>query len=269
VAPTPIIVQKIRQDSDGNGLHGWSWTCPGCGSWLPSYRAVTAGAIDVALGRAKNVAVFFFDRVSRGAVRLAKEARSAGALVVFEPSANGSDGLMDDAVRLSHIVKYSHTRAASISPITARSRPPLEVVTHGGKGLKYRGTLRALKTTQWRKLKAFPVKRVIDPAGAGDWCTAGLIHVLGQSGSKGFTAVARRRVEDALFIGQALAAWNCGFYGARGGMGSTDRRALGKTIAAILKSGTGPLKESGASERARKVLRQICPKCRSQKKKPK
>ena len=37
---TPVIVQRIRQDGRGHGLHYFSFRCPRCGSRLPSYRPV-------------------------------------------------------------------------------------------------------------------------------------------------------------------------------------------------------------------------------------
>jgi fructokinase len=41
---------------------------------------------------------------------------------------------------------------------------------------------------------------------------------LGREGAEGFQAFSPAIVEAGLRFGQALAAWNCGFAGARGGM---------------------------------------------------
>jgi hypothetical protein len=44
----------------------------------------------------------------------------------------------------------------------------------------------------------------------------GLLHVLGQKGEKGLSAARKVDVERGLRLGQALAALNCGYEGARG-----------------------------------------------------
>ncbi len=41
-ARTPVIVQRMRKDSDGRPYHTFSFSCPSCGRRLPSYQAVPA-----------------------------------------------------------------------------------------------------------------------------------------------------------------------------------------------------------------------------------
>jgi fructokinase len=57
---------------------------------------------------------------------------------------------------------------------------------------------------------------MMDAAGAGDWCSVGLLHVLAQKGAQGLVAAQKGDVERALRLGQALAGLSCGFEGARG-----------------------------------------------------
>lgn len=59
---------------------------------------------------------------------------------------------------------------------------------------------------------------VIDAAGCGDWLTAAFVNEVGRSGLVGFTGLSRSELRAGLAIGQASAAWNCHFEGARGGM---------------------------------------------------
>lgn len=49
------------------------------------------------IGRLPAAEVFFFDRVSRGALQLAKASSERGAVVVFEPSGVGDPNLFREA----------------------------------------------------------------------------------------------------------------------------------------------------------------------------
>jgi len=75
---------------------------------------------------------------------------------------------------------------------------------------------------------------VADTAGAGDWCTAGIIHLLGRKGLAGMAAMEQGDIERAISFGQALAAWNCAYEGARGGMYAVGRSSFEAAINHIL-----------------------------------
>jgi fructokinase len=70
---TPIIIQEIRRGSDGSPTHRFSWSCPRCGNWLPSFRAVTRDAAETVAPSLKNSAVLFMDRLSRDRIELGGE----------------------------------------------------------------------------------------------------------------------------------------------------------------------------------------------------
>src|SRR5260370_26551707 len=80
---TPIVVQHIRSDDSGNGVHRFSLHCPHCGTWLPTYQAVPARVIRGLTSRVPNSRVVFLDRPSRGSLLLAEHYRQNGALVFF------------------------------------------------------------------------------------------------------------------------------------------------------------------------------------------
>ena len=67
-------------------------------------------------------------------------------------------------------------------------------------------------------MPAYPVVDMVDEAGAGDWCTAGIISALGQKGATTFWQTEPQQLEQALMLGQAMAAVNCNFPSARGAM---------------------------------------------------
>ena len=215
---TPIIVQEIRRGRDGRPKHRFSWACPHCGEWLPSFKAVTVNAVEAIKPALAGSSVFFLDRLSRATVTLAEEASARGAVVVFEPSGKATDKLMAEAIALAHIVKYADERLNGLDGVMAEDAATLlEVQTLGEQGLRYRHRLDGL-LSDWVKLSAIPAPRLADTCGSGDWCTAGLVAKAAAGGSLGLRACGAAGLHAALRYGQALAAWNCGFEGARGGM---------------------------------------------------
>ena len=234
-AHTPMIVQEIRRRRDGRTDHRFSWLCPHCGTWLPPFKAITVDAVEKVKPALAGASVFFLDRLSRGALELATEASARGALVVFEPSSKSTDKLLAEAIKLAHVVKYADHRLAGIHGVMADggSAVLLEVQTLGDQGLRYRHRLRR-GTFRWMYLKAIPAPRLADTCGAGDWCTAGLIAKAAAGGQEGFRRVGARGVRAALRYGQALAAWNCGFEGARGGMYTVPKQLFKRQIVSLL-----------------------------------
>ncbi|MEX2374767.1 MAG: PfkB family carbohydrate kinase, partial [Dehalococcoidia bacterium] len=231
-APTPVFVQTIRQDRSGKVSHRFSTNCPACGAWLPSYRPVTAAAARQVLatleedGADMRQAVFFFDRASRGALVLAQWFKDKGALIVFEPAGKGEPRLFAEAVAVADILKYSAERVSVETRSACASSPPLlEIETRAAEGLRYRSHITG---TAWRHLGSAPAPRVVDTAGAGDWCTAGLLFALGCS-SEALSAHQPEALEHALRVGQSLAALACGHEGARGLMAAVSRSDLLKS----------------------------------------
>ncbi|WP_081448434.1 PfkB family carbohydrate kinase [Fulvimarina pelagi] len=215
---TPIIVQEIRRGRDGRPRHRFSWACPHCGEWLPSFKAVTVSAVEAIKPALAGASVFFLDRLSRATLTLAAEASARGAVVVFEPSGKSNDKLMAEAIALAHVVKYADERLAGVDGVMAEGSATLvEVQTLGEQGLNYRHRLDD-SVSDWTRLSAIPAVRLTDTCGSGDWCTAGLIAGAAAGGQGGLRRIGAGGVKSALRYGQALAAWNCGFEGARGGM---------------------------------------------------
>jgi fructokinase len=112
-----------------------------------------------------------------------------------------------------------------------------------------------------------PIKgaRVVDTAGAGDWCTAGLLAHIGTGGAVGFDEVTRDEIRAALHYGQALSAWNCEFEGARGGMYERTPREFASAIEAIVNGAADPTVTAVEAE-AHDALDDLCPSCPGPKK---
>ena len=234
---TPVFVHRIGRTADGEAVHSFSRRCPGCGGMLPGYKAPTAAAIEQILPAIPKPEVFFFDRASRGSLLLAKHCAAQSALVVFEPSGLGEPHLFREAVQVSHVLKYSHERLSEAEELLADCAVPLQIETLGKHGLHYRSRLRRAGSNGWRALKAFPAEQIRDTSGAGDWCTAGILHRLAQGGCGGFFATSRDEMTEAFRFGQALSAWICRFEGARGGMYQRTRQEFVEEVEAIMANG--------------------------------
>ena len=134
---TPIIVQEIRRARDGSPRHRFIWACPSCGKRLPAFKPITRASVESISPYLEGTSVFFFDRLSRGSLTLAKQASDDGAVVIFEPSGKGNLNLFEEAVQLSHIVKYSNQRLARIEGAMAtNSNTLVEIQTLGASGLQ-------------------------------------------------------------------------------------------------------------------------------------
>ena len=261
-APTtnsPIVVHRIRRAKDGRSRHGFSWLCPYCGKWLPAFRPITVDAVERIKPVLDGTSVFFLDRLSRATLILAAEASARGALVVFEPSGRGKDRLMAEALTIAHVVKYADNRLTDVHGVMGdASATLLEIQTHGVQGLRYRHRL-GRGTSKWMHLKAVVAPKLVDACGSGDWCTAGLIAKAAIGGQEGLRRAGARGVRSALRYGQAMAAWNCGFEGARGGMYAVSRDVFAKQVSGLLKGRLDRVAHVSAEEAPTEMV--ICPAC--------
>jgi len=217
---TPVIVQHIR-NKDGVPTHSFSRKCPCCGAIMPWYKAIRVVDVETLTPKFPKYQVYFFDRTSRGAVTLAERAKENGALVFFEPSTSSEPRLLDEALQLAHIVKLSSDRISGNEVVLASPHPKLIIETQGSSGLRFRFNGSAGNhggTKKWHKMDAVPATVLKDSAGAGDWCTAGIIYMIGGLGAKGLESLTLNEVREAVKVGQAMATWACGFVGPRGGM---------------------------------------------------
>lgn len=263
---TPIVVEKIRTRVPGEPRHRFVWTCPNCGAWLPGYQAILANEAKKLVRRMPAPTVFFFDRVSRGALELARASSARGALVVFEPSGVRDERLFHEAVQISDVVKYSHERLGHLRNGAKYPPSDLEIETLGSDGLRYRRRDGLRAATPWREMAAYSIHELRDAAGAGDWCTAGVIHSLAAEGAKRLREVSGERIEGALRLGQALAALKCRYEGARGPMYGLSKKQLEAAVRGIM-LGESPtcMDEEMDDSSLWNLLKAICPSCDARK----
>ena len=233
-ANTPIIVQQIQRKRDGTPTHSFSWACPRCGKRLPSFQPVTRTVVEAIAPDLERAQVFFMDRLSRGILDLAALAAKSGALIMYEPSGVAAQRLQKEAIALAHIVKYAETRLAQVDDLwSSGTATMIEIQTLGDRGLRYRHKL-GRKRSGWPPLPAINAPRLVDTCGSGDWCSAGFLAEAFRLQLAGLQELKPVQLTQALQYGQALAAWNCGFEGARGGMYASTKSAFEKQIAELL-----------------------------------
>lgn len=265
---TPIIVQRLLVARDGQPTHRFYWTCPNCGSWLPRYSPIRLKDINHICEWTPSMDCFYFDRVNPASLRLAEAAKQRGALIVFEPTSIKDDPAISRAIGLCDILKYSNEKVSNSPKLAYESQAKLVVETLGAEGLRFR-LRKNDKCGPWKLLPAFLVRNLKDTAGAGDWCTAGLIHMIATPETP-LNSISEKKVTDALRYGQALSALNCGFEGARGVMYGIKKSNFNIEVQLILdrEEASIPIVES-FSIGVKKKAQCICPACQIKKKKKK
>ena len=211
-APAPVFIERLITGDDGAVTHRFERFCPLCGGHLPRHQAVTRNALGPVLDTLGAWDVVYIDRPSAAAVLLAREARAAGLLVVFEPSARGTPAHLAAIASDAHVVKYSSERLTREDrDLICAVAPAVEIETLAAQGLRYRRGSGA-----WQALAPVTV-HADDTAGAGDWTTAGLLLGLAECGHP-IQCLGANALRDTLSFAQALAAWSCRFRGPRGAM---------------------------------------------------
>jgi len=239
----------------GRRSHRFTMTCPECGQWLPRFRPFIRSDASDAIARINRPpTIFFFDRVSPAINSLARWALDAGALIMFEPSSYSDDAHFRTAIELSHVLKFSHERLGHVRDFGDNPHPAIVIETLGADGLRIRWHGR------WTTFNSFTAPRFVDAAGAGDWCSAGFLHVVGQNSAAGLTELRKPLIERAVRTGQALSAVNCGYEGARGAMEILTREKAAK-ILRLLAGGEGALPEGAhtlSTARKRALICDVC-----------
>jgi fructokinase len=229
---------------------------------MPGYRPVLAADVEDVAGAVPAHSVFYFDRVAAGTLELARRSREQGALVVFEPSGIKNEETFVECLRAAHVLKYSHERLASLDHLVSQTRVPMEVRTLGAAGLQFR-VRRSGRLGAWRQLAALDAPSLRDAAGSGDWCTAGFISKLMGEANAADALEDVETVGAALRYGQALAALNCAYDGARGLMYATSRTTAEKAAAQVLGSGRPRLPNAAAADPPPRASEASCIVCTS------
>jgi fructokinase len=260
VTPTPIVLERIARSENGVPKHRFLWNCPDCGAYFPPYRAVLRSQLDLIQENVDKPHVFFTDRVSRSTVELARHFRTKGSMVYFEPSGTGDPKLFREMLKHSTVLKYSAQRARSFSDLLRVHNALLEIETFGEDGVRFR---MRRNFASWHSLPAYEVA-IKDTAGSGDWTTVGLLSALFQNGKSNLATATRSDIATALEHGQAMAALNCEFEGARGAMYQLTRTRFLEAVGKIEAKAPSTRKERKISLSHDVSTSAICPSCNHQ-----
>ena len=255
IVSTPIVIQRFVAQTDGGRRHRYSLSCPDCGKWLPRFRATTLHQIEPLLESINRTKAYYFDRVTAASLKAATAAARIGALVVFEPSALGDEGAFQRAVDICDVLKYSNEQLGHVPDLAEATHPRIVIETLGADGLRVRWRKR------WSRLPAFEAPLFKDAAGSGDWCTAGLIYAVGAKGRAGLAVLQKADIERGLRFGQALAALNCGFEGARGLMSAKRPEAINRALQALREKAVPPRNWADSGGKLEPAPQKICELC--------
>jgi len=259
---TPIVIERIKKLKTGKLNHKFEWVCPFCGSKLPHYRPLQQKDTSLIVDTLPKSDVFYFDRISKSTLDIATHLKEKGSIIFFEPSSLKKSELFEKCISISDIVKYSDERIENI-PADRNYHIPLEIQTLGEKGIRFRQSSVKSGMNKWTTLDSYKIDSFVDSTGAGDWCTAGIICKLGRLGIYELKKASKTQIKQALNYGQALAALNCNFEGARGLMYSNLSRAeIEKIIQKIVnKEGITKNFENHNNENPRLSKKVICKNC--------
>ena len=229
---TPGIVELIN--GTATGTHRFTNRCPACATVLPKQAVVSQRQVKARVKSIKQFNAFFFDRATSSTLLLAKAAREAGLLIVFEPPHFPRGTMSLQAARLSDIVKTSRSpgnreRNAQFQPDAATR---FLVETLGSQGVRVRHRSGS-GWADWHEIPSLSAPRVKDTAGAGDWMTAGVLaSTLTQKGDIGIDTLL-----ESVRYGQRLSAISIAFDGPAGAL-----TALGSSTIENVASGDGPIR---------------------------
>lgn len=212
---TPIIIHRIKKDKNGKPIHRFEFRDPETGSWLPQLKPITKNVAADVLQDKVVPEVFYFDRLNPGTFDLAQSLKTQGTIICFEPTSIKDKDQFEQFLGVTDILKYSHERIPDYKTIFRSPRCFLEVETRGKDGLLFRSKKHS-DPDHWHAISGFVLDEIEDAAGAGDWCTAGIIHLLCSHGKGTLYKTGVKRLYEALQFGSALGAMNCFYDGARG-----------------------------------------------------
>lgn len=221
---TSIIIHRILKNKKNQSVHRFEFRNPNTGAWFPGYKPFLSKEVPELIKKMPAPNIYYFDRINRAAIDLAREAKNQGAVVFFEPSSIGDPRLFEQCLQTTDIIKFSNERIPDYKTQFKRSKVYLEIETLGKEGLNFRCT--KSRSSKWTLIKPFIVSDLTDSAGAGDWTTAGIIDSLCREGFSKFKRNSNRQIKMGLQRGQILGALNCFFDGARGIMYNIEKSAF-------------------------------------------
>lgn len=249
---TPGIVEIIRRTRDGG--HRFTHKCPLCGVRLPKGAVISKRRAEVEAKRMSEFQAYFFDRATDATLFLARAARDAGLVVMFEPPSFPRTRRALYATELSDIVKISHSPSKPPLNWTLVQGGPARLVieTLGAGGVRFAHRSK-LAWSRWKEIPSLSPVNIRDTAGAGDWLTAGLLtRLLPQANSH---TIDPHMVVASIEYGQRLSAISISFDGPGGAL-----QELGAAEIIRVANTSGPVSGFSTTQRIRSSQSNSLPK---------
>ena len=260
---TPAVAQEILHSAPGR--HRFTLRCPSCDRPFPRSSGISLATAEAVEDKLRQSQCLFLDRATPASLRLADLATSTGLLVMFEANHIRPSSRNSAAAELSHVVKYSNDVDRETQRWLPRADARTEVIvqTLGADGAKYRLRQADRSWGDWVRVPCIIAQLIEDTAGAGDWCSSGILHDL-------LRARLRRRfteesIERALQFGQALAAMSVSFRGPQGLLNQANGTEIRAMARAAARSGKARIPVPSANqahpETRRTRIQAACPTC--------
>jgi len=232
---TPRIVERLCSNGE-YAKHVFLMRCPSCNTYLPRFRSPRMEFVDKVYKASGKPAVYFFDKVTPSSLKLARQYRESGSLVLYEPGSLRNMKEVEQGISVCHVLKYAsdHTKAKTgtevnkvIKKLADSYMIPLAIHTVGEQGLSYR----MIDEKAWHSMKSFSPQELHDTCGAGDWATVGFLYQMQLEADNNRiglveTVTTRSFVKRALKFAQSLSSFSCMFVGARGMSNSMDKNTI-------------------------------------------
>ena len=153
---------------------------------------------------------YFFDSPAAGHRYIARELRTMGTTVYFEPSSVSTKTDLE-CVSLSDIIKFSDENVPDTS-FADEFNGKLFVQTCGKDGLHFK-----LRDGEWKTLPGIPNDNIVDTEGAGDWTTAAIIYGIVRNG-KPFSELSDEDLFPILMEAQRFASEKVSHLGSKGNL---------------------------------------------------
>lgn len=217
---TPFVAcESVQNESRFGSKHAHRWWCWRCEKRYPRFIEPSEESFRCSVLSEIKPDLILVDRISQAALHYAKMAKRKGAKIYLEPAYTSKTDLMEEFVAVADIIKYS--REAPVS----EQFPPIPnhvtvIETMGSAGIRWSHE----GEEQW--CASVKIDEPVDTSGAGDWCTAGIIHQIVNSAPGSDARLTQELLSEAIAKGSYFGAFACTF------LGTTS------VLPAALKSGT-------------------------------
>jgi len=206
---TPVVIHEVA-----DSRHRFKFSCPACGTKFAKFRPLPPESSRLA----PEASIYFFDRASAYALKLASERRSESA-IVFEPGTPGRPAATNAMAATPHLLRASSN--LQLDSVQTAISANIQVIGLGSDGVRYRTPTE----TQWQHRPTQATGTIVDPGGAGDWLTAGVLERLGPDCMRSGSVLATD-LDEAVDRGLSLAAACCAYLGTRGAVGTSTWNRL-------------------------------------------